>query len=95
MSRHRSVISRRWLLAAALLLVPASALAQVASGVIVGTIRDPAGDPLPGTSVEVMNEGTGRRRLTVTEADGSFQKLFDQYGVKAIDGAVAVKGPAG
>jgi polar amino acid transport system substrate-binding protein len=29
------------------------------------------------------------------KADGSFQKLFDQYGVKAVDGAVSVKGPAG
>jgi polar amino acid transport system substrate-binding protein len=29
------------------------------------------------------------------KADGSFQKLFDQYGVKSVDGAVAVKGPAG
>jgi len=28
------------------------------------------------------------------KADGSFQKLFDQYGVKAAEGAVAVKGPA-
>ncbi|WP_295984143.1 ABC transporter substrate-binding protein [uncultured Variovorax sp.] len=28
------------------------------------------------------------------KADGSFQKLFDQYGVKAADGAVTVKGPA-
>ncbi|WP_010103165.1 ABC transporter substrate-binding protein [Verminephrobacter aporrectodeae] len=28
------------------------------------------------------------------KADGSFQKLFDQYGVKAIDGIVTVKGPA-
>ena len=28
------------------------------------------------------------------KADGSFQKLFDQYGVKAADGAVTGKGPA-
>ncbi len=27
------------------------------------------------------------------KADGSFQKLFDQYGVKAVDGTVMVKGP--
>ncbi|RZI75912.1 MAG: ABC transporter substrate-binding protein [Variovorax sp.] len=32
--------------------------------------------------------------LNDMKADGSFQKLFDQYGVKAIDGAVVVKGPA-
>ncbi|RYF71888.1 MAG: ABC transporter substrate-binding protein [Comamonadaceae bacterium] len=32
--------------------------------------------------------------LNDMKADGSFQKLFDQYGVKSIDGAVVVKGPA-
>ena len=32
--------------------------------------------------------------LNDMKADGSFQKLFDQYGVKAADGAVTVKGPA-
>ena len=34
------------------------------------------------------------KALNDMKADGSFQKLFDQYGVKAIDGAVVVKGPA-
>ena len=33
--------------------------------------------------------------LNDMKADGSFQKLFDQYGVKAFEGAVSVKGPAG
>lgn len=32
--------------------------------------------------------------LNDMKADGSFKKLFDQYGVKPIDGAVAVTGPA-
>lgn len=32
--------------------------------------------------------------LNDMKADGSFQKLFDQYGVKPIDGAVTVRGPA-
>ena len=32
--------------------------------------------------------------LNDMKADGSFQKLFDQYGVKSIDGPVVVKGPA-
>lgn len=34
------------------------------------------------------------RVLNDMKADGSFQKLFDQYGVKSIDGAVSVAGPA-
>jgi polar amino acid transport system substrate-binding protein len=33
--------------------------------------------------------------LNDMRADGSFQKLFDQYGVKTFEGAVSVKGPAG
>jgi len=32
--------------------------------------------------------------LNDMKADGSFNKLLDQYGVKATDGAVVVKGPA-
>lgn len=35
------------------------------------------------------------KALNDMKADGSFQKLFDQYGVKAVDGAVVVRGPAG
>ncbi|HYP84167.1 ABC transporter substrate-binding protein [Variovorax sp.] len=35
------------------------------------------------------------KALNDMKADGSFQKLFDQYGVKPIDGPVSVKGPAG
>ena len=64
---------RLWLaLAAASLLAPPSS-AQVSSGGIVGQVRDPGGAPLPGAAVVVENEATGRRRSTVTEADGGFQ----------------------
>jgi polar amino acid transport system substrate-binding protein len=41
--------------------------------------------PLADTVAKVLND---------MKADGSFQKLFASYGVKAIDGAVLVKGPA-
>ncbi|WP_076999286.1 ABC transporter substrate-binding protein [Variovorax sp. KK3] len=41
---------------------------------------------LAGAMAKVIND---------MKADGSFQKLFDQYGVKAVDGAASVKGPAG
>ena len=41
--------------------------------------------PLAETVAKVLND---------MKADGSFQKLFASYGVKAIDGAVLVKGPA-
>jgi polar amino acid transport system substrate-binding protein len=41
--------------------------------------------PLAETVAKVLND---------MKADGSFQKLFGSYGVKAIDGAVLVKGPA-
>jgi len=35
------------------------------------------------------------KALNDMKADGSFQKLFDQYGVKPIDGEIVVRGPAG
>jgi polar amino acid transport system substrate-binding protein len=41
---------------------------------------------LAGAIAKVLND---------MRADGSFQKLFDQYGVKTFEGAVSVKGPAG
>jgi polar amino acid transport system substrate-binding protein len=41
---------------------------------------------LAGAMAKVLND---------MRADGSFQKLFDQYGVKSFEGAVSVKGPAG
>jgi polar amino acid transport system substrate-binding protein len=41
--------------------------------------------PLAETVAKVLND---------MRADGSYQKLFNAYGVKAIDGAVLVKGPA-
>lgn len=41
--------------------------------------------PLAETVAKVVND---------MRADGSFQKLFAAYGVKSIDGAIVVKGPA-
>ena len=41
--------------------------------------------PLAETVAQVVND---------MRADGSFQKLFAAYGVKSIDGAIVVKGPA-
>ena len=41
--------------------------------------------PLADTVAKVLND---------MRADGSFQKLFTSYGVKPIDGAIVVKGPA-
>jgi len=41
--------------------------------------------PLADTVAKVLND---------MRADGSFQKLFDSYGVTPIDGAIVVKGPA-
>jgi hypothetical protein len=66
-------VVRLWLaFAAASLLAPPSSSAQVSSGGIVGLVRDPGGAPLPGAAVVVENESTGRRRSTMTEADGGF-----------------------
>lgn len=52
--------------------------------------------PTP-VALALKNKGlaeTVARVINDMRADGSFQKLFNAYGVKAIDGAVVVKGPA-
>lgn len=43
------------------------------TGGIIGTVSDPAGQPLPGVSVELWREGRGLVRTTTSGDDGSFQ----------------------
>ena len=57
------------------------------------SISTARGNPLKISKPEDLSVAMAKA-LNDMKADGSFQKLFDQYGVKAIDGAVVVKGPA-
>ncbi len=59
------------LLVSALFMFPA--LAQVASGILAGTVIDESGGVLPGVEVTVTNQGTNRVAKAVTSGVGSFR----------------------
>lgn len=48
------------------------AFAQVDSGTVVGTVRNPAGDGAAGAKVFLKNEGTAIARSTYTRGDGTY-----------------------
>lgn len=56
---------------AALLLI-SSCFAQSTFGSISGTVKDPSGSVVPGAAVEVVNEGTGTTRQSVSSSAGVF-----------------------
>ena len=53
-------------------LLSAPASAQVDTGTIVGTVKDPSGAVLPGANVTITHEGQAFTLSTVTRADGTF-----------------------
>ena len=55
-----------------LLTIPASALAQVTTGEIVGRVADESGGVLPGATITVQNLGTGDVRTTVARDTGDY-----------------------
>lgn len=63
------------LLLAALALVPQLVWAQanVATGQLFGTARDPDGAVLPGVTIKATNASTGFSRSAVTDASGFFR----------------------
>ena len=66
---------RLWGMALVLLflgLVTAFSHAQVDTGAIVGTVEDTTGASIPSATVTVIEEGTGRKRMTQTAPDGSY-----------------------
>ena len=67
MHRERAL----WLVAL-VLLVSASAYAQVTTATLVGLVRDNSGAVIPGASVIATHEGTGVAREGVSDANGGF-----------------------
>ena len=61
------------LVAAALLICTSAASAQVSiTGAIAGTVRDDSDAVIPGASVQLLDEGTGVQKQTVTNQSGDF-----------------------
>ena len=54
---------------------PPSALAQVTTADVVGTVTDSTGALLPGVTVTASNTATGNVETAFTDADGNFQIL--------------------
>ncbi len=48
------------------------AAAQTTNGLMTGTVTDSSGAVIPGADVDVVNQGTGQHRTTVTDGTGSF-----------------------
>lgn len=69
-------------LAAALLLLPGAASAQVGSttDIIMGRVTSPDGKPIAGAKVEVTSTETQIARTKVTDADGRYSILFPDGG---------------
>lgn len=65
------------LLIAASCLTGSLATAQNVTGSIAGVVRDPSGSVVPSITVLALNEGTGARFQTTTDADG-------QYTIRAV-----------
>ena len=73
------MVSRKWLVCAAMLLafvgsalVPATATAQALYGSILGTVADPQGAFLPGVTVTATNVGTALKVEAVTDERGAY-----------------------
>ena len=60
------------LLSAGLLLAAAPVHAQVGSGGLTGLVTDPAGTPLPGVAITIVNAATTRTRLVHSGLDGRY-----------------------
>ncbi len=58
---------------ALLLAFSSTVLAQVDTGTIAGSVKDPSGGVLPGVTITLTNEGTGTSQTSVTNAQGSYQ----------------------
>ena len=78
------------LLRAALLAVwlPATALAQPASSVIGGVVRDSSGAPIPGVSIRVVDEGAKLAAATLTDGDGRYRTADLAPGRYRVDAAL-------
>ncbi len=55
-----------------LVFVPASLLAQIDMGSVVGTVKDPAGAVVPGARIKLINQATGVTQTTNSTSTGTY-----------------------
>src|SRR5262245_26814022 len=68
-------------------LVPALVLAQTATSVIAGVVRDSSGAAIPGATVKIVNEESGHAIDAVTDGQGAYRVAdlpAGQYRVEAV-----------
>ena len=63
----------RFVIAGALLLLPAIASSQTGSGIITGTVRDASGGAVPGATVRIVNSNTHRAVEAVSDEQGAYR----------------------
>ena len=81
----RSAILTALVLFVSLALAPAvSAQTQATTGNIEGLVTDPDGAPLPGVTITVTSEDTGRSRTTVTSDTGTYRVPLLQPGTYTV-----------
>ena len=72
-ARHdRSSLVAASLLFLLAVLLPQNLISQATTGVILGTVTDATGAVVPGTAVQITNEGTGKTQNTTTDAQGRY-----------------------
>ena len=68
--------NKRWvgtlLIVWALIFAASAAMAQVDTGTILGTVKDPTGAVIPNAKVTIVNQGTGETIISMTRADGTY-----------------------
>ncbi|HEV8130317.1 MAG TPA: carboxypeptidase regulatory-like domain-containing protein [Acidobacteriota bacterium] len=72
MSPSFFIWTKRFLVFLIALALGAPLMAQTVSGTISGTVVDPSGQVIPGSTVSLINEATGDSRTMLTSDEGSF-----------------------
>ena len=79
------IVRLAWIAVAALVLSP-SLYAQVDTGAIVGTVRDPSGGVLPGATVTLTHKQTNISTRTTTDSRGNYEAVGLSIGTYNDDG---------
>jgi outer membrane receptor protein involved in Fe transport len=70
---------------AGLFVAPFTAMAQITTATIIGTVADPSGAPVPSARVTARNTETGLTRTVTTGEDGSYRIDFLPIGNYAVE----------